>query len=75
MKKIKWHHKVNTWNKVIMYLSPLAGGEVLALFANFPLPTWVHGVVGVSAALVLYLKMFVTNADKNNDGIIDHFQE
>lgn len=73
MSKVKWHHKVNTWNKVIMYLSPLAGGEVLALFANFPLPVWVHGVVGVSAAVVLYLKMFVK--DENKDGIIDHFQE
>lgn len=73
MKPIKWHWKVSSWNKVIMYLSPLAGGEVLALFANFTLPHWVHGVVGVAAAIVLYIKMFVK--DENKDGIIDHFQE
>jgi hypothetical protein len=73
MKKVKWYQKVNSWNKVIMYISPLAGGEVLAFFTNFALPAWVHAVFGVSATVVLYLKMFVK--DENKNGVIDHFDK
>jgi membrane protein YqaA with SNARE-associated domain len=73
MKKIKWYHKVNTWNKVIVWLSPVAGGEILALFANVPLPNYVHVIFGCIAAFVFYLKMFVK--DENKDGVIDHFEK
>lgn len=73
MKPIKWHHKVNTWNKVIMYLSPIAGGEIIAFFANVELPKWVHVSVGVVAAVVFYLKLF--NKDQNGNGIVDHYEE
>ena len=73
MKKIKWHWKVSSWNKVIMYLSPIAGGELAAFFTNYALPAWAHAVFGIAATIVLYLKMFVK--DENKDGIIDHFQE
>jgi len=73
MKKVKWYQKVNSWNKVIMYISPLAGGEVLAFFANVDLPKWVHVAVGVITAFVFYLKMF--NKDENKNGIVDHYED
>jgi hypothetical protein len=66
----KWN-KIDTWNKVIMVLTPIAGGEIVAFFNNITLPNWAHALVGISAAAVLYLKMFVKDEDRN--GIVDWF--
>lgn len=72
-KVIKWYKKYNTWQTVISVLSPIAGGEVVAFFTGFALPTWVHVTVGFIAVALFYLRMFAV--DKNGNGIIDSFEK
>lgn len=72
-KVIKWYQKYNTWNTVLMVLTPISSGELIAFFANIELPSWVHVVVGLCAGVVLYLKMFMK--DENHNGIIDQFEK
>jgi hypothetical protein len=68
-KVIRWYMKMKTWKVIFAILTPLASGEVIAFFTGVTLPSWVHVVVGVSAAFLLYAKLFIK--DENNDGIID----
>ena len=70
---VKWYKKYDTWNRVIAILTPIAGGEIVAAFANVQLPTWVHVVVGFSALALLVLKVFVK--DEDGDGILDALQK
>lgn len=69
---MKWYKRYNTWNTVLMILTPIASGEILAMFAHIELPTWVHIAVGIASGLVLYLKMFLK--DDNHNGIVDKFE-
>lgn len=68
-KVVKFWKRYNTWQTVIKVLTPIASGELIAFFAKFELPNWVHGIAGFIAVLLFYLKMFVK--DENKDGIID----
>ena len=72
-KVIKWYKKYNTWNTVLMVLTPISGGEIIAFFSHVEIPVWAHAIVGVCAGLVLYMKMFMK--DENNNGIIDAFEK
>lgn len=66
---IRWYHRMKTWKVITAILTPIAGGEILVAFNHITLPTWVHVVVGSSAAILLYIKIFVKDVD--GDGIID----
>lgn len=68
-KAVRWYQSMKTWKVVMAVLTPVASGEVLAFFAKVELPVWVHTLVGGSALLLLYVKIFVK--DENNDGIVD----
>lgn len=72
-KVVKWYQKYNTWTTIMAILAPMAGGELVAAFTNFPLPVWVHGAVGICAFTLLVLKAVVKDVDGN--GIVDIFQK
>ncbi len=69
----KWYKKYNTWKTIMGILTPIAGGEVVAAFANVHLPAWVHVTVGFCALALLVLKGVVKDDDGN--GILDIFQK
>ena len=65
----KWFKRMKFWNLVTAVITPVASGEIILLFSHVTLPVWVHSVVGVLAALSIYIKIFIKDVD--GDGITD----